>query len=308
MIEINLLLLSEEQLVVLAKAYRKKRNTAAKRAWRIANPGRDTANKRAWVAANPERAAANMRAYESSGRAKAVKQAWMKTERGRRLKLEAARRFYRTEKYRECRRRTRTASQSLTYQRKSRGVKDADLAPAVFMAQGSVCGICRCSHPGKRTWHADHDHETQLLRGLLCSRCNTGLGLLRDSRPMLEAAKRYLEAPPSTRIEYALAPIQLAKEEQEIAYRRRYRGIVDAHRMPELIAFQQGRCAICNTEKAGLHGLVADHDHSTGLLRGALCSCCNCGIGGFADSIVLIDRALEYLLDPPAKQVRRVRQ
>lgn len=40
--------------------------------------------------------------------------------------------------------------------------------------------------------HVDHDHETGDIRGLLCSNCNTGLGLLQDSPEVLQSAVRYL--------------------------------------------------------------------------------------------------------------------
>jgi hypothetical protein len=36
-------------------------------------------------------------------------------------------------------------------------------------------------------------HATNRLRGLLCSNCNTALGLLKDSRKMLMNAISYLE-------------------------------------------------------------------------------------------------------------------
>lgn len=40
--------------------------------------------------------------------------------------------------------------------------------------------------------HIDHCHTTGRVRGVLCSRCNTGLGKFKDSVQMLEKAKQYL--------------------------------------------------------------------------------------------------------------------
>ena len=64
--------------------------------------------------------------------------------------------------------------------------------------QDGCCAICRTDTPGGRgTFHVDHDHATGEIRGLLCTRCNTGLGHFRDDPAMLRAALEYLarEAP-----------------------------------------------------------------------------------------------------------------
>lgn len=61
--------------------------------------------------------------------------------------------------------------------------------------QDHACAIC-----GAEAWmeqygvlHVDHDHETGAIRGLLCSKCNTGLGLFSDASNRLRAAAKYLE-------------------------------------------------------------------------------------------------------------------
>lgn len=63
----------------------------------------------------------------------------------------------------------------------------------ILQAQDGRCAICRTDDPGARSFHVDHDHETDIVRGLLCSRCNTALGLLREDTTVMAAAIAYLE-------------------------------------------------------------------------------------------------------------------
>lgn len=59
--------------------------------------------------------------------------------------------------------------------------------------QDYSCKICNTTEPGHRgTFHVDHNHITGAIRGLLCHRCNTGIGLLQDSPTLLLSAHRYL--------------------------------------------------------------------------------------------------------------------
>jgi hypothetical protein len=64
--------------------------------------------------------------------------------------------------------------------------------------QDGLCAICGSKEiPAKsgqqRRLSIDHDHETGRIRGLLCSKCNTGLGFFRDNIRFLRSAIRYLE-------------------------------------------------------------------------------------------------------------------
>lgn len=62
-------------------------------------------------------------------------------------------------------------------------------------AQGNACAICGMTpeENGKRL-SVDHDHETGAVRGLLCNRCNTGLGWFRDNLALLRSAGNYMRA------------------------------------------------------------------------------------------------------------------
>ena len=63
----------------------------------------------------------------------------------------------------------------------------------ILLTQAGRCAICRTDDPGARRFHVDHDHETDAVRGLLCSRCNTALGLFREDPSVMAAAIAYLE-------------------------------------------------------------------------------------------------------------------
>ncbi len=60
--------------------------------------------------------------------------------------------------------------------------------------QSGACAICRGSDFGPRAKRlsVDHCHATGAVRGLLCSWCNSGLGMFKDNVEFLEAAIAYL--------------------------------------------------------------------------------------------------------------------
>lgn len=62
----------------------------------------------------------------------------------------------------------------------------------LWETQRGVCAICGEILDGKK-YRIDHDHITGKVRGILCTSCNTGVGLLKDSPEVLINAARYLE-------------------------------------------------------------------------------------------------------------------
>lgn len=68
----------------------------------------------------------------------------------------------------------------------------------------------------------------------------------------------------------------------------------------ELVDFQGGGCSICGREKEP-NGIMlsVDHDHTTGKVRGILCYSCNKALGLFYDDIKNLERAINYLKNPP---------
>lgn len=57
-------------------------------------------------------------------------------------------------------------------------------------SQGGACAICS-GIPDQLC--VDHCHDTGKVRGLLCHRCNRGIGLLRDNPNILRKAATYVE-------------------------------------------------------------------------------------------------------------------
>lgn len=68
------------------------------------------------------------------------------------------------------------------------------------LSQNGLCAICGeppykdQEDPRKKRLSVDHNHETGLVRGLLCDSCNIGIGMFRDSPERLQSAIDYLKA------------------------------------------------------------------------------------------------------------------
>ena len=58
--------------------------------------------------------------------------------------------------------------------------------------QNNSCAICNISFEKVRAC-VDHNHTTGLVRSILCSPCNTSLGLLKENKDIIKEALNYLE-------------------------------------------------------------------------------------------------------------------
>lgn len=58
--------------------------------------------------------------------------------------------------------------------------------------QNNKCGICDIEFVDYSQVHIDHDHETGLVRGLLCKQHNRGLGFFKDDWELLERASKWI--------------------------------------------------------------------------------------------------------------------
>lgn len=72
--------------------------------------------------------------------------------------------------------------------KRKHGLSRGDLG-TLCEEQGGVCKICGM----KRRLVVDHCHDSGAIRGLLCTGCNVGLGMFRDSPKILRDAISYLK-------------------------------------------------------------------------------------------------------------------
>jgi len=101
------------------------------------------------------------------------------------------------EKYKAKAKRLRQTS--LNYRRMRKSYQDRWLygvdpgfRERLWAAQHGCCAICRTTL-GVQTGCIDHDHVTGQLRGMLCRKCNSALGLFQESPELLSSAASYLE-------------------------------------------------------------------------------------------------------------------
>lgn len=97
-----------------------------------------------------------------------------------------------------------------------------------------------------------------------------------------------------------------ARHSQAKARRRKY--VLKKHygltteEYEELLASQGGVCLVCGRGPDAGKPLFVDHCHSTGNVRGLLCSNCNTLIGYASDDPVVLRNAVAYLSLPPYKR------
>lgn len=89
---------------------------------------------------------------------------------------------------------------------------------------------------------------------------------------------------------------KLKRVVNQVRYERKLKfGITDED-YQRMLAEQDGRCAICLTDKPGGRGdWHIDHNHDTGKTRSLLCCRCNLGLGFFKDQPINLLNAFEYL-------------
>lgn len=93
--------------------------------------------------------------------------------------VDKSRRYGRSNSCKAC---TSIASKASKYGLTYQGV--------VEILSRNKCEICQREN---QKWELDHDHSTGKFRGLLCSRCNSALGMFAESEELMLNAIQYLK-------------------------------------------------------------------------------------------------------------------
>lgn len=173
--------------------------------------------------------------------------------------------------------------------------------------QNNCCDICKKEYTKDLKFVVDHCHYTGTVRSILCTQCNSGIGKLLDNVELLKSALSYLGNPTTKLYPNVLIGYPNGKPKRipdgsldEITARRRRRlwreykmSLID---YKNLLEIQNYKCVICNLNQDELISkLNVDHCHTTGKVRGLLCTTCNSAIGMLKDDPNLIKNAIKYL-------------
>lgn len=95
-------------------------------------------------------------------------------------------------------RRRDTVPEQKLYEREAKLLKKYGIThddyERLLKEQDGGCAICGTKDPRQRSeyFHVDHDHATGIVRGLLCSPCNQGLGYFQENVEVMARAIAYL--------------------------------------------------------------------------------------------------------------------
>lgn len=86
------------------------------------------------------------------------------------------------------------------------------------------------------------------------------------------------------------------KQSEQIKQKRRRKAYgITSEEFDTLLSRQHGLCAICGGPPTVKRGWCVDHDHTSGKVRGLLCTNCNIGLGNFKENPAALQSAVYYL-------------
>jgi hypothetical protein len=215
---------------------------------------------------------------------------------------------------------------------------DSDNYTSLLKSQNKACGICKCTPNSREDLCVDHCHDTGVIRGLLCKKCNRGIGKLGDNLQAIQKVIRYFTISSKIRdgrsilMETYHRPDNRQVEGKSCTKCKMYKSIDKYHKSKigtkglkprckvcakfdetkrlynlddkQFLSFlvsQNDSCGACESKFSVLQEVFVDHDHVSGKVRGLLCKECNWGIGVLGDSKDGIVQAEKYLMQQHIK-------
>ena len=115
-----------------------------------------------------------------------------------------------------------------------------------------------------------------------CKQCDA---VYRKSRAGIDSYASYRQTPKG----------KAARSKHSRKYRLKSEYGITPEEFEDMALEQDYKCAICGDSNFKDHRLCVDHDHTTGKIRGLLCSSCNRSIGLLKDDINTLKSAIRYL-------------
>lgn len=141
------------------------------------------------------------------------------------------------------------------------------------MGEAKECRKCGTAKPLDEFWAGNGPHGRQSY----CKPCLTESNRINRRKARRRNPERaYMQA-------------------REYGLRQNYSMTLE--RFDEMLAAQDGACAICGSTEpgGGRKHMAVDHDHATGQVRALLCNPCNRGIGLLGDDAARVRAAALYL-------------
>lgn len=146
-----------------------------------------------------------------------------------------------------------------------------------FRDRAGIYCTAECHNEARKAATAARTHKP-------CSRCG-------ETKPVDE----YPAAPGTA--DGLRAHCRVCERLAQRAYSLRANYGITVDEYEQMLARQNGQCAICGTTECGTgKSFAVDHDHTSGAVRGLLCGSCNLGIGQLGDDPDRLLAAAMYLI------------
>lgn len=191
---------------------------------------------------------------------------------------------------------TRLRSRKPVYVERRRSGPRIEVFGRLLPARWAVLNLYFGRPPRKGEFHTRDGYDVNDLRIASFQRRFTeaGVRLCRDCEGEVEPDRQHLTGSAGARCRSCFSGARKTYSRRSLLHQY---GLTEGC-YSSMVTAQGGKCKICarpaSEERYGL--LSVDHCHTTGAVRGLLCTRCNTSIGGFGDDPAVVLRAAKYLL------------